>query len=135
MQTNNLLGQLAAATPVGSGDLLGIVVISQLWLLRAAILLECVALYLFVSILVEDYRENKQSRRQNQKSPSQPDNPARLLVHILGNHHKQCCHQRCLMRWCNDACQAMLGFHLVQRFYKFMRLWIHKKRTMPNEKS
>ncbi len=55
----------------------------SLWLFRTAIALELVALSIFVGVLVETHRDGKKRKREDNKSPSKPNNPARRFFSIF----------------------------------------------------
>jgi hypothetical protein len=83
MNNPNLLGQLAAATPVGSGDLLGCWLI---WLIRLMLLVALGIEIKILTVLYDIKRENDQNRRERNERPSQTNQQASLpLQPATGN--------------------------------------------------
>ena len=116
MNNPNLLGQLAATPPVGSGVLLGgMDMVIRLSLLGGMFLGEIITLGLCASVLIQLYREKKQNKREDDNSPSEANQHIGLSLHLGSGLQK-------LIKAFLYAC-------------RFCRAVFHKRGLPPNEKS
>jgi len=65
------------------------IAVIPLGVFQFVILLELIALYLCVSVLVECYRENQKRKRQNYQCQSKPNNPSGRNFTIFSNPNIQ----------------------------------------------
>src|ERR1035441_2230894 len=139
MQTNNLLGQLAAATPVGSGDLLGIVVIVIRCVQSIAALVGVFALIMMCRSLMPTKHQHNLSDTDDNQNNSQDNQPKSKTLHLGSRLRLILCynlqkprHQRTLL----SVARANIdkGVHLINKVLKFLfRGRVHKSKnvTMP----
>jgi hypothetical protein len=97
----------------------------NLWIIRAMLLLELVALYLGVGLLIECYCEEKKRRRERDQNPTKPNNApignfsafsqpnkrVSLLRQLFGMLHKLV-HQLRQLTACKNGEKTLLGVQL-----------------------
>ena len=134
MNNANLIELLTAPTRVGSGDLLGDMAVIPSWVFCFMGCCLLFALYQLVRVFVEINREKQQRRRQRDQCPSQPNNPARLPVHVVGDVNEQPCQMRHLLRCLDGTLRLINRFKFIKLLNNLMRFWRHKRVMPPNAK-